>query len=289
MKHLSKFIIIILLSSCTSTKIIELGGKASIKGTEVSQKALDIFKLLSQQAEIDKSQQDKVKVLTNPYPATMPLPNTQIQDFSKQIMPRIKAYQSLLNTYRAFALLTDSKYGDKVLESVTALQESYNSIEKLPDLPSTVSAKLPEVSKMITRAIQAKKIKVHNQILFSLTQLYITLWDEDQNVWNNYIDRIYNDYSNGLNSVSSKKYDAKKISENSKEPYSDESTVILMYRLDSRDKIIKQKNEIKSQFNDFAKALNGLNKVHEEISKSKTDVADVIKMLNSIENLLKQK
>lgn len=289
MRHLSKLLIIFLLSSCASTKIIELGGKASTKGTEVSQKALDIFTLLSQQADIDKSQQDKIKVLTHPSPATMALPDTKIQDFSNQLSVRVKAYQSLLNTYKVFTLLTDSKYSDKTQEAVSALQESYNSIEKLPDLPTTVSEKLPEVSKMITQAIQAKKIKTHNQILFSLTELYIKLWDEDQKVWNDYLDRVYDDYSTGLNTVDSKKYDSKKISELSKLPFGDEATLILMYRLEKRDEIIKQKNEIKKQLSDFGKAMKELNKIHAEISKSKTDISDVTKMINSIENLLKEK
>jgi hypothetical protein len=288
MKHLTKLIIILLLSSCASTQLIELGAKASTKGTEVSQKALDIYSLLSQQSAIDKSQQDKIKVLTHPSPATMPLPDTKAQDFSKQIAARVKAYQSLLNTYRAFSLLTDSKYGDKTQEAVSALQESYNSIEKLPDLPAAVSSKLPAVSKMITQSIQAKKIKVHNQVLYSLSQLYLTLWQEDQPVWNEYIDRIYDDYASGLNTIDSKKYDTKKIAEISKEPYSDVSILILMYRLDERDKIVEQKNEIKKQLDDFGKALSELNQVHAEISKSATDVSEATKMLTSIENLLKQ-
>jgi len=287
MKHFSKLLIILLLTSCTSTKIIELGGKASTKGTEVSQKALDIYTLLSKQTEIDKSQQDKLKVLINPKPSEMALPDTKAQDFSKQLASRVKAYQSLLDTYKAFTLLTDSKYGDKTQEAVSALQQSYNSIEKLPDIPTTVTSKLPEVSKMITQAIQAKKIKAHNEILASLTSLYIILWDQDQKIWNDFIDRIYDDYSNGLNKVDSKRYNAKKISEDFKEPYSDESTVILLYRLDKRDEIVKQKNELKKQLNDFAIILKELNKVHVEISKSKPDISDVIKTLNSIENLLK--
>ncbi len=289
MKHLSKLLIIVLLTSCASTKIIELGGKASTKGTEVSQKALDIFTLLSQQADIDKSQQDKVKVLTNPEPATMTLPDTKAHDFSIQLASRVKAYQSLLNTYKAFTLLTDSKYGDKTQEAVTALKESFDAIEKLPNIPTSVWAKLQEVSKMITQAIQAKKIKAHNEILSSLTSIYILLWDEDQKIWNDYIDRVYDDYSKGLNTVKSNRFDAKKISEDSKEPYSDEATVILMYRLDKRDEIVKQKNELKKQLSDFGKALKELNKAHVEISKSETDISDVTKTLNTIENLLKQK
>ena len=277
-----------MLSSCASTKIIELGGKASTKGMEVSQKALDVYTVLYQQAEIDKSQRDKITVITNSNPAIMSLPNNVVPSFSEELAPRVEAYQSLLNTYKAFTLLTDPKYGDKTQEAVSALQKSYNSIEKIPNLPSTVSAKLPKVSKIITQEIQAKQIKKHNQILFDLTQLYIAAWDEDQKFWNEYIDLIYNNYSNRLDSLDVKKYDAKKITKNAEEPYNEE-IVILMFRLEKRDKIVKQKNEIKKQLNDFGKALKELNKVHGEITKSKTDVSDVINMLNTIENLLKQK
>jgi hypothetical protein len=180
MKHFLKLLIVVILSSCgTSKKIVELGGKAAVKGTEVSQKALDVFTMLSQQGEIDKSFQDKLKVLTNAEPAKMSLPDTKAPDFSKQIAARVKAYQSLLNTYRTFALLTDGTYSDKTKEAMSALQDSYNAIGKLPDIPQKVSAKLPEVSKGITQAIQAKKIKKHNEVLNHLTDLYVTLWDED--------------------------------------------------------------------------------------------------------------
>ena len=287
-KSLSKLILILLMTSCTSTKIIELGGKAATKGTEVSQKALDLYTLIGQQKDIDKSQQDKVKVLTNPSPSTMSLPDTSISDFSNQLNPRIEAYQSLLNTYKAFCLLTDSKYGDKTKEAVSALQDSYSAIATLPEIPNVVSAKLPEVSQTITQAIQAKKIKEHNQVLVSLTELYIMLWEEDLKKWNDYVDTVYDNYATGLNTVNSKTYNAKKISEDSKEPYSDDSVLILMYRLQKRDEIIKQKNDIKKQLADFGKALKELNKAHIEISKTKTDISEVIKTLNTIENILKQ-
>jgi len=287
MKHLSKLLIILLLSSCASTKILDLGGKVSTLGTEVSQKAIDVFTLLSQQADIDKSQQDKVKVLTNPNPVNMPLPNTKVADFSKQLASRIKAYQSLMYLYKIFGLLTEGNYSDKTKEAMSALKDSYNSLGELPDIPPNVSSKLPEVSKMLTQVIQAKKVHAHNKILFNLTQLYVSLWNVDQNIWNDYLDRIYGDYALGLNTVDEKKYDVKKISENSKDPYSDESIIILMYKLEKRDEIIKQKNAIKKQLSDFGKALNELNKAHGEISKGNTDISDVIKTLNSIDTLIK--
>jgi len=109
---------LLVLTSCASSKIVELGGKAATKGAEVSQKGVDIYTTLANQTGIDKSQQDKVKVLTNPNPGEMTLPDTKAQDFSKQIEPRMKAYKSLTNVYKKFALLTDSKFSDKTQEAV---------------------------------------------------------------------------------------------------------------------------------------------------------------------------
>lgn len=289
MKTFSKILILLLLASCSSTKIIELGNKTSTEGINVSQKALDIYSILAKQADIDKSQQDELKVLTNPNPATMLLPDTKVQDYSEQLAVRIKAFKCLLNTYQVFGLLTDKNFGDKTKEAVSALQDSYNSINKLPDLPTTVTSKLPEVSKMITQAVQAKKIKMHNQILYSLTQLYLSLWNADEKIWDDYLDRIYNDYVTGMNTVDSKKYDLKQISQLSKEPYIDESIIILMYRLNQRDEIIKQRNDIKKQIQDLGEALAGLSKTHSEIAKEKPNISDVISSFNSIDNLLKQK
>ncbi|PZU88631.1 MAG: hypothetical protein DI529_05385 [Chryseobacterium sp.] len=288
MKNKIFLILILILTSCASSKIIELGGKASTEGVDVSQKAIDVYSTLSNQRDIDKSQQDKVKVLTNPKPETMNLPNTDSRDFSIQLEPRINAYKSLLKVYKAFALLTDNKYSDKTQEAVNALQDSYNSIDKLPDLSSTVSEKLPSVAKLITEAIQAKQIKKHNEILYGLSQAYLALWNADKPTWNEYIDRIYNDYSEELNTVVSKRYDAKKISQDNKEPYSDEAIIILMYRLRNRDEIAKQRDDIKKQLNDFGKALEELSRVHSEIAKQKTDVSIVISSINKIEELLKE-
>jgi len=279
----------LVLMSCASSKIVELGGKASTKGAEVSQKGVDIYTTLANQTGIDKSQQDKVKVLTSPNPVGMALPNTKAQDFSKQIEPRTKAYKSLTNVYKKFALLTDSKFSDKTQEAVSALQDSYNAINKLPDLPDAVKSKLPEVFKTISQSVQAKKVRAHNEILYSLSQLYLALWNDDLPIWNTYIDRIYDDYANGLNTVDQKRYDAKKISQDNKEPFSDDVIVVLMYRLRNRDEIMKQKSQLKKELNDFGKALEELAKLHSEIAKEKANLTDVTASINKIEELLKEK
>ncbi len=241
MKTLLKIALLLLLVSCSSTKMIDLGNKASTEGINVCQRAIEIYTLLSDQADIDKSQQDRIKVLTNPDPATMTLPDVKTQDFSSIISARIQAYKNLSNTYRAFRLLADDKYSDRTQEAVSALQNSYNSIEKLPNLPEKVSSILPEVSKMITRVVQAKKIKTHNEVMYVLTSVFLVLWNEEEKIWYEYLDRIYNDYATGLNAVDSKTYDVKQITRLSGEPYTNESIIILMYRLNKRDEIIKHK------------------------------------------------
>lgn len=286
MKYLVKFLIAVLLSSCASTNLIKLGNETAVKGTEISQKALNIFDLLSQQTDIDKSQQDRINILTNPDPKTMTLPDTKTERFSTQIETRVKAYQSLLNTYRAFALLTGNQYGVKTQETSSILLKSYNSIEKLPDLPAQIVSKLPALQEKITQAIQAKKIRKHSEILFNLTQFYVLLWNEDQKIWNQYIDVIYDNHVSALNTVAMEKYDSKKIFENSKEPY-DEYTAVLFYRLQQREEIVKRKNEIKTQICRFEKALAELHAIHAELSKSKPNTAEVIIKLDAIEKLLK--
>jgi hypothetical protein len=267
--------------------MIELSGKAASKGVAVSQQGINVYNLLTEQSGIDKLQQDKVKILTHPNPAAMALPDTKVQDFGGQIEARIKAYKSLLETYQAFTLISDSRFGDKTKEALSALQESYNSIEKLPDLPASVADKLPDVAKMISQSIQAKKIKKHNLVLFKLSQLYLDLWNADLKQWNDYVDMIYNSYATGLNTIDSKRFDLEKIRSQSQEPFSDEAIVVLLYRLQYRQQIANQRDTVKKQLTDFGQALAELNRVHAEIAKTKTDITDVTNMLNTIESLLK--
>lgn len=289
MKQSLIILLVLFLTSCSSSKIIELGNATAAKGMDVSQKAQGIYATLSEQSAIDKSHQDEVKVLTHPSPSTMALPNTKAPDFSRQLQPRIKAYQNLFEVYKAFSLLTDPKYADKTKDAMTALQDSYDAIEKMPDLPAEVKTKLPNVLKMAGEAVQAKEVKKNNEILYLLSEVYLELWNADKQTWNEYIDLIYNSYAEGLNTVDSKRYDVNKISQSNSGPYSDTATIILMYRLRNRDDIMKQKNDVKKQLDAFGQALQELTKAHAEIAKQSTDISAVISSLNKIEELLKDK
>lgn len=287
MKNLLWLGIIFLICSCSSTRFIDLGNKVAADGITVSQKAVEIYSTLSQQAGIEKLQEDKLYILTDPYPESLSLPDSKLQDFSKQIEPRIKAYQSLLNIYKSFSLLADTHWGDKTQETISGLTDSYNTLSSLPDLPASVSSYLPELSKQLSEAVQAKKIKNYQLILSNLTGLYLNYWKNDEPVWNVMIDTLYDKYAQGMNSVSPRKYDVKKISQSLKEPYKDDETLILLYKLNQRNEIYSQRDAVKKQLCNFENILTALNLAHSELAKKKPNFAFALLEINSLETLLK--
>lgn len=279
-------IIPVLLLSCTSGRMIQLGNEASRAGMEVCADALEVYSTLAGEAETEKLFQDRVKVLINPDPASMTLPDSETTDFSDQLGLRVQAYKSLLTTYKTFNLLTDKAYSKKNEEAVVALQNSYNAIEGLPDLPGEVSSKLPGVAKYLSEAFQAKKIKKHNEALFALSEAYLALWQSDSRLWIEYIDRIYDDYTNGLNQVSSDRYDPEAISRELHLPYKDKDVLLVLYRIEIRNEIRAEKQSIIESINDVEKALVELTYLHSEISKDKPSIPDIISTLDTIESLL---
>lgn len=287
MKYVIKITVFLFLASCGSAKVAELGGETAQKGEEVSQRAIELYQLLNKQSEIEKAQRDRIKILTNPNPASMTIPDTKPQDFSEQIEKRIIAYRQLIEAYEYFEQLTDKKYSEKTEELGSALQESYNALEQLPDLPDEAASKLGSLLKMITQASQAKKIKEHSLAFHHLIGLYHILWEKEKAIWNAYLDRVYDDYIAELNTVKSQRYDAKKILELYDFPYSDEAVIILFYRLEQREKIVAQKKELVEQLNDVGEMLQELSTAHEKLAEKKITVYDILLALKEIENLLK--
>lgn len=276
------------LLSCASGRMIELGSQASRAGMEVCNDALDVYSTLSEQREKDKFYQDRVEILLNRDPANMTLPDTEAVDYSEQILLRKKAYKSLLNTYRVFNLLTDKEYGNKNEEALAALQNSYNSIAGLPELPGEVSTRLPEVAGYLSETFQAKKIKKHNKALYALSEAYLELWKKDSEIWIDYLDQVYDGYARRLNQVSSDKYNPEAIARNLDLPYSDDAVLLMMYRLELRKDIRDEKNEIIKEIEDVEKALTELTIVHSEISKDKPGITDIISTLDKIEAIVEK-
>ena len=287
MKYVIKITVFLFFVSCGSAKVAELGSETAQKGEEVSQRAIELYQLLNKQSEIEKAQRDRIKILTNPNPESMTIPDTRPQDFSEQIEKRISAYRQLLIAYDYFDRLTDKKLSEKTEELGGALQESYNAIEQLPDLPEEASSKLGEVLKMITQASQAKKIKEHSLAFHHLTEVYHVLWEKDKAVWNAYLDRVYDDYIAELNTVKSEQYDAKKILDLHHFPFTEDAVIILFYRLEQREQLVTQKKELVEQLNDVGEMLQELSRAHEKLAEKKVKVSDILQALKEIENLLK--
>jgi len=289
MRSFVKLFLLLILTSCGSSKLVQVGTTVSKEGLEVSQNGIDTYTLLAEQRDIDASQRDIIKILTNPEPDKMALPQTIPEDFSGRINSRIKAYKSLLSVYQAFSLLTDSKYSADTQTATSAVLASYNSIKQLPQLSSGVSSIISGATGLITQSIQAKQIKKHNEILYNLTKVYLDLWNDEVHIWNDYVDRVYNEYVDGLKTVPTKYYDLNKVKDGNTEPYSDENILLLLYKIKQRNAIIKQKNDLKEQIANFGKALTQLNQAHAELSKDQSNITDVSTSLTNIEILIKAK
>ncbi len=288
MRLLSLLSLLLLLNACHSSKLLELGSATAHKGIEVSQQALHLYDMLDQQAEIDKQQQDEIKILTNPDPAKMKLPDTKREDFSAQLAPRIKAYSNMLKAYKAFALLSDKTHQQQSENAMTALRNAYSDLDKLPNLPQPISQKLPNLTGLLQQSIHAGKVKKHHQILHSLTDLLVELWESDLSTWEEYLDRIYNDYADAISAIGADKYAVKKISDAAASPYAEDAVLIQLYRLKLRKSITAQKNNLKNQLKQFGKTLLELNLAHAELSKLKTNITLIEQSLYTLEQLLKQ-
>lgn len=288
---MKKILIIILfaLASCQAPKTVQLGAQVSQTGVEMGEKGIQMYQLLLSQAGIDKRHQERIKILTNPSPATMLFPNDTPRSFGAQIAPRIDAYYSLIEVYRVFSLLSDAKYANRSKEAINALQSSYSKLEKLPDLPDKVKTKLPQVMSALATSIQAKKIKEHNAVLYQLADTYYQLWMADLKSWEEYVDRVYNDYMEPIRGLEMKRYDIKKIAKDLDEPYGDDAVLVMLFKLQQCDEIMAKRDKIKQQLYAFGSGLRMLADMHAEISKQQTDIELVMSSLNKIVSFLKSK
>ena len=289
MKRVILIIVVLKLTSCAPARYIEFSGKVATLGVEVSQKGIDSYKLIQMQSQIQKNQRDRIKILQNPNPnALKELPDTEIEDFSSQIVFRVDSYKKLLKIYEIFDLISDKKYQSSVTEAVSEFQKILELIDKIPKLSPEIKSMIPGVTTKILQGVQAGKIKQLNEKLFWLTNLYCLIWEEDVKIWEEYIDAIYDNYRKEMNIVDNNNFDSKKIANEFKEPFREE-ILVFMYRIQIREKILQDKENLKKEINDFGKSLRLLNKTHLEISKNKTNISNLMQNANAISNSVNKK
>src|ERR1700748_3381697 len=138
MKNYIKLLALLLLVACSTTKLLQTGSQVSKDGILVAQKGVDTYTLLSQQRDIERTQQDFIRILTMPNPSAKFF-DTTTDVIGKQIAPRINAYKKLITVYQAFGRLTGNDNSADTKTAADALTASYNSIKQLPDVSSGVS------------------------------------------------------------------------------------------------------------------------------------------------------
>ena len=277
----------ILLASCSPSKLLQVGSQASKDGVLVAQKGIDTYTLLGQQADIDLSQQNVITILTAPNPATVPLQETATNPMAKEIAPRIKAYKNLIRAYTVFGTLTGSDNSTDTKTAAAALDSSYNSFSKLPDLSSGASSAITAAAGAIMQAIESGVIKKQSQALADLTKIAANLWVEEEPVWDRYLGLVYDTYARQLKQVPDKYYDTTKLSTAITEPYTGNVVLLRLYRLDQRNTVIKQKNDIEKTIKDFGTELNLLSLAHAQLAANNTVAAQ--NSLIDLEALLQAK
>ena len=129
MKKILSFLLLLMLGSCGPSKLVPIADRASKDGVLVAQKGIDTYVLLGKQADIDIRQQNIINILTVPDPAALELIVNQANPVAVEIPPRIKAYKSLIEVYRAFGLLAGGTFSDDTKTATTALENSYNGFQ----------------------------------------------------------------------------------------------------------------------------------------------------------------
>lgn len=273
-------------SGCLAPKNVRsLGSAIALQGKNVSTSALTVYDDLGKQQDVDKSQQDFIKVVTSPNPASPNLPDSKSRPFTKQLQPRVEAYQALLKTYSTFQILTDKSFGDQAKTAADSLFTSYNSIKAVPDLPGIVTSALPSVLGLITEAKQARDIRKHNRALTELCKLYRELWEQDLPIWRDYLNRVYGDFSNGLSSLDASRFDEQRLAEVVNEPFSKEINVGL-YKIHQRNAAFEKRDTILAKLQLVNQALGQLESAHIELVKAKPSLPDALAALDTIQSLL---
>jgi len=236
----------------------------------------------------DKEEQDKIALLVNPAPNGL-LPNTKPELFTAQLEPKLKAYRALAKVYDNFNLLTDSKYSDKTKETTESLQSALSSIQQIPSLPKEVSGLLPSITQGITKTIQAKKVKTHNQIILPITQAFFELWKKDAGLWKEVMAMYTNSEVESFGSILPATFDADKISRlMAEEPYKDPNILISLYKIKYRNKLISIQMEFNKQIDNITSAFSKLVDSHTELSKDKPNTSDLTSLLGDINSTVQK-
>lgn len=280
------FLVIIICGCASPSSVRNLGTAVALQGQALTDAALDSYNSLAQQKSIDKSQQDFIKIVTSPKPAST-LPDTQPKDFSLQLTPRIQTYQELRKAYEVFHRLSDPSFADQTKNATESLLSSIKTLQDIPDLPSSVKNLLPTLSALLIETIQAAEIRKHNAILLEFCKVYRELWIQDMPAWKEYLGRVYKDYADGLISLEPARFEEKRLNEIVKEPFYKDINVGL-YKLQKRNISEAKRQELEAKLDSVTRALGLLCAAHSELAKEKPSLADVIYTLDLIQSILKE-
>jgi hypothetical protein len=275
----------ILVSGCAAKSTRSMGAAIALRGQAVADAALKAYEALEQQQAIDKRQQDFIRVITNPNPNPSTLPDAPAPDFKLQLVPRMRAYRALRDTYTAFHQISDTAFGAEAKKATAALTDSLSNLKAIGDLPPSVSGALAGLSEVVVQAVQAGEIRKHNQLLWQLSERYRLLWDADLPIWRDYVRRVYNDYADPIAGVPGERFDPKAIGDAVKEPVA-AAFKVQLYKLQLRDAARAKTEELEARLRDVGRALQLLEDAHAELAKERPSLVDATELIDTIRGVL---
>jgi hypothetical protein len=280
------FLVILICGCASPSSLRNYGAAVALQGQALTDAVLSCYDDLAKQKSIDKNQQDFIKIVTSPNPAYT-LPDTQPKDFSRQLAPRVQAYQALRKAYELFHQISDPSFGNQTKIATESLLSSINTLKNIPDLPNSVKTLLSSLSDLLVEQIQANYIKQHNAILLKFCEAYRELWEQDMPYWKQYLERVYKDYVDGLNSLDPARFDEKQLNEIIKEPFTKDIKIGL-YKLQKRNISEAERQKLEAKLDSVNRAFGFLCAAHAELAKDKPSLYDVIYTLDLIQSILKE-
>lgn len=269
---------------CTGSNVKTLGAAAAVKGQSACSAAEMSYRDVDLWEARDERYQNFVKALTRPAEMT-DTPESKVTSFSNELSTRISAFQALKRVYARFQSLSEAISNAEAKEATQSLLESLDTIQGIKDVPESVKKKIANTADILVEDIQAGKVRKHNAILARLASAYQELWQSEIPIWEKRINRVVDDYNNGLIQIDATRFDQNALSKIESLPFST-SYNITMYKLRLREESEKIRQETISRLWAVNSALESLVQAHTELSKKEPNLAEIATTLDRLDTII---
>lgn len=272
--------ILMLFAACTPKMETDMVKVSSENGILLTDLVIENYNEIDSLTFVDKYYKDLIEVLSSPVPGDIALPDNEKRDFSDEIHKKISAFRALRELYENLNLITNRER-PLAKPNVRALIRNYKRIayHKVFEKPEDTLL----FNDRLRKLERANRIYEHYEMISELSDKYLKLWTDDMPKWQRFIEQMSLEYIKHLEEAPIGIYDAEKIKEKLKEPYSDDAALIQVYRLKLRQDMIMWKKNMLQRLQFMTQSLQLLRDINAELAKkepNKTEVERMVEELN---------